>query len=97
MVEGGFHFQAAAADEAGLSQEFHFRIFGDFAAGFVGLLAIEKDLPGEDQRLGLFARGSEAAFDDELVETNLRHELALPLDDEIGQSAQGGGFVVKDR
>ena len=55
VVEGSFDFQATAADEAGLGEELHFCIFGDFAAGFVGLLAIEENLAGEDEGFRFFA------------------------------------------
>ena len=55
VVQGGFHFQAAAADEARLGEKFDFCIFRDFATGFVRLLPVEEHLPREDERLSFFA------------------------------------------
>jgi hypothetical protein len=95
VVERCFELEAAAADKAGLREQFDRGLFGHLAASFVGFLPVEKHLAGEDERLGFFAGGSQAAFDNQLIETHLGHRLPLALHDEIGQGAQGLSLSIE--
>jgi hypothetical protein len=67
-LEGVFEFGSAAADVAGWGGDFELVVGLDFAAGFIGDLAIEADGAGEDEALGLFAAGGEALLDEADVE-----------------------------
>lgn len=67
-VQGGFEFEAAAADEPGLFLEVDDGVLGDFLAGFGMGDALHGDLTGEDEAFGLFPGVGEGAFHQDLVE-----------------------------
>ena len=57
-------------------QESDCRLIVDRGAGLGGGSIVDGDLPGEDQCARTFARRRESAFDDELIETDARHQRA---------------------
>jgi hypothetical protein len=67
-LEGVFEFGSAAADVAGRGGDFELVVGLDFAAGFIGDLAIEADRAGEDESLGLFPAGGEALLNEGGIE-----------------------------
>ena len=68
--QGGLELVAAAADVAVAGDQFD-RVLGtDLAAGFVGGVAGDPDLAGEDRALRLLAALAESAVDEQLIESH---------------------------
>ena len=70
MLEGPLEFQAAPADVLQiLAQQTHLNVGFDGRARFHDLLLIHQNFSGKDERLRAFARGHQAAFHQQLVES----------------------------
>ena len=68
MFQRVFEFVAAATDEFihGIEREFVRRL--DAVARLAGGLAVDANLPGENEALGFFTAVAQAAFDESLIE-----------------------------
>ena len=64
MVEGLGEFVAAAGDVGGRGGYVDGSVEVDFFAGFVGTLAVDLDLAGEDEGFGLFAGAGQTSFEE---------------------------------
>ena len=68
---GGPQFRVGPDQDARLETicgAYYWFIDGSIRARFVSLLPVHKDMAGEDQGTGLFARLGEAALDDQEIE-----------------------------
>src|SRR6516164_9066616 len=88
MVQSVFELQCAAADVAQiLAQQAYGRRLFNVRSSFLDLLFIDKNLPGEDERLRALARLDESAINQQFVEPDL-HPPRL---------ANPGGFPTHKR
>jgi len=71
--ERASQFEAAAADVGRAREDLDAAVVGDGLAGLGGFLAVEEHLAGHDEGLGFFAGFSEAACQDEPVETGFHN------------------------
>src|ERR1700674_2356516 len=75
VVECFLQFEAATADVLEVFAEeanIGCAVYG--GSSFIDFLAVHQDLAGENEGLGSFAGGGQAAFEQKLVETNFQHE-----------------------
>ena len=75
VVERFLQFEAAAAHVLEVfAQESNIGCAVDASSGFIDFLPVHQDLTGENEGLGAFAGGGQAAFEQKLVETNFQRE-----------------------
>jgi hypothetical protein len=78
--EGGFKLESAAADVAKIAtEEADGGVGGYRVARLVELLLVDEDAAGEDESLGAFAGGDEAALDEQFVQARFHGKIFTGL------------------
>ena len=78
MIQRVFELVAAAADKFFRHGHGDFIRRFDGVAGLAGRMAVDTDLAGENEALGLFAAFAKGAFDEDLIQTG-HGQARVPL------------------